>query len=150
GLAPRFTTWRSSTRHSAPCCRGITASKTRHSRRRGPYRPWPPPYPRGLSLSAYAPLMDAPMIDEAALNDEELYGEGQGTLINDDSPRIKPGRYSGRYLYHETRMYLGKTPKLIVYFNIATVDQGLVAIPRNYNVFQLEGPPRRYGGFAVK
>ena len=68
----------------------------------------------------------------------------------DDSPLIPEGNYEMGYLYHTTWMFMGRQPKVVIYFAIIEPgDHFQVVLPAYYNAIKLIGRRCKYGGFKA-
>jgi hypothetical protein len=68
----------------------------------------------------------------------------------DDSPLIPEGEYEMAYLYHTTWMFMGRQPKVVVYFAIIeSGDHFQVVLPAYYNAIKLIGKRGKSGEFKV-
>ena len=71
-------------------------------------------------------------------------------IESDDSPLIPEGTYQMTYASHSTFMFMGRQPKVAIFFRI--VDPGDYfgfEIPGYYNVLKLNGKRGKSGGFKV-
>ena len=77
-------------------------------------------------------------LPDAFVDDEEL-------LI------VKPGIYDLAFVDFETKqMFMGKAPKLIMWFRIVTMGEFFeTVLPRYYNVQKVIGKPKRRGRFKA-
>ncbi len=88
--------------------------------------------------------------DQYAADDEEL-GELEegGGVIEGGCIAIPDGEYELRYVFYETGMFFG-SPKVAVHFTIVAPDEhASVPVCRYYNVKELIGPYRKYGGYIA-
>ncbi len=70
---------------------------------------------------------------------------------SDDSPLIPEGAYEMGYLYHKTWMFMGRQPKVVMYFSIIEPgDYFGVVLSAYYNVHCAIGKRCRNGGFKAK
>jgi hypothetical protein len=68
----------------------------------------------------------------------------------EDSPLISDGSYEMGYLYHTTWMFMGRQPKVVVYFAITEPGEYFqVVLPAYYNAIKLIGRRCKYGGFKA-
>jgi hypothetical protein len=68
----------------------------------------------------------------------------------DDSPLIPEGVYEMAYLYHVTWMFMGRQPKVVMYFSITEPgDYFEVMLPAYYNVIKHTGNRGKSGGFKA-
>ena len=68
----------------------------------------------------------------------------------DDSPLIPEGNYEMSYLHHTTWMFMGRQPKVVVYFAIIEPgDHYQVVLPAYYNAIKLIGRRCKWGGFKA-
>ena len=67
----------------------------------------------------------------------------------DDSPLIPEGKYEMSYVSHTTWRFMGKQPKVVIYFSI--VDPGYIGVivPAYYNVISTTGKPGKNGRFKT-
>ena len=67
----------------------------------------------------------------------------------DDSPLIPEGKYEMSYVSHATWRFMGKQPKVVIYFSI--VDPGYIGVivPAYYNVISTTGKPGKNGRFKT-
>lgn len=78
--------------------------------------------------------------------------EGESDFWVDDyeSPFVGPGNYEFMYVKHETDLYFGRAPKLVMWFKIVSMGECFeTVLPRYYNVKQLIGPKGKNGKFKV-
>ena len=69
---------------------------------------------------------------------------------SDDSPLIPEGIYEMVYLYHTTWMFMGRQPKVVVYFAIMEPGEYFqVVLPVYYNAIKLIGKRGKNGGFKA-
>ena len=69
---------------------------------------------------------------------------------SEDSPLIPEGIYEMSYLYHTTWVFMGRQPKVVVYFAITEPgDHFQVVLPAYYNVIKLIGRRCKGGGFKA-
>lgn len=68
----------------------------------------------------------------------------------DDSPLIPEGAYEMSYLYHVTWMFMGRQPKVVIYFHITEFgDYFEIVLPAYYNVIKHIGKCGKSGGFKA-
>lgn len=61
-------------------------------------------------------------------------------------PLVEPNTYDLVYHHHETILYQGKQPKLVVWFKIVSCGPAFETIlPRYYNLAAIKGQPRKNG-----
>lgn len=71
-------------------------------------------------------------------------------IEGDDSPLIPEGVYEMAYLFHKTWMFMGRQPKVVMYFSITEPgDYFGVVLPAYYNVVKHTGRCCKYGGFKA-
>jgi hypothetical protein len=68
----------------------------------------------------------------------------------DDSPLISEGKYELTYLYHTTWLFMGRQPKVVVYFAIMEPGEYFqVVLPAYYNAIKHIGRRCKYGNFKA-
>ena len=72
-------------------------------------------------------------------------------IEGDDSPLIPEGVYELGYVDHSTWMFMGRQPKVVIWFSVIDLGDyfGLV-IPAYYNVDRFIGRRGRNGGFKAR
>ncbi|NND82509.1 MAG: hypothetical protein HKN50_08790 [Gammaproteobacteria bacterium] len=71
-------------------------------------------------------------------------------IPEDDLILIPPGEYELSYQYHVTWLYMGRIPKVVVAFRIASLGEHFgKPIFAYYNVGKISGKPRKNGQFSV-
>tara|TARA_R110002072_G_scaffold171703_7_gene325469 strand:- start:8446 stop:8871 length:426 start_codon:yes stop_codon:yes gene_type:complete len=75
---------------------------------------------------------------------------GDIKIIGSTPPSIEPGEYTAVYVFHETsKAAFGGKPK--VYLTFRLIDPGVFGVElfAAFNVREITGKPKRYGGFGL-
>ena len=71
-------------------------------------------------------------------------------VSNYERARVKPGRYEFKFQFFQTQLFMGRWPKLVLWFSILDYgDYNGGQLPRYGNLEKLKGKPGRSGKFVL-